>query len=247
MLEKFNNFLKNINLDKYREKYKSIKTMEADMNRDIQALESIYNAYWVFNHDEFPCFEDFYKKYYLTNDMEQKIKEFNINKIGLCEECLMKGVEARIYRTWASLITQIQAGYCCSKVFGNKNVFQSTELDHMGIDIKITYKNKNVGIQIKKETGRREIANRKPTPKEQKEFSKIYDINYKVITEKEYFNPKYKTNHKNHKIGDYKNYAYLFGLDGSEPYLKRLNNGFVIFTEKSFEEIKRDLDKDLDF
>lgn len=246
-LKEFNDFLESIDLDKYRDKYKSIKTMEADMSKDIQALNSIYKTYWDRNNlkiDKFLSFDDYYHKYYLSYEMLKKVIEFNNNKIGLCNECLMKGIEARIYRTWASLITQIQAGYCCAEVFGKRNVEQSVDLDHLGIDIKVTYKNIKIGIQIKKETGRREIVNRKPQPKEQKEVSKIYNIYYKVITQEEFDNPKYKVKGKNYNVGDFKPYAFLFGLDGSEPYLNRLPNGFIIFTKKFFKKIKDDIDNE---
>lgn len=244
-LEIFNNFLESLDLEKYRDKYKSIKTMEADMSKNIQALESIYKVYW--NKDEsknidFPNFDDFYCKYYLSHEMITKVTEFNKNRIGLCEDCLMKGLEARIYRTWASLITQIQAAYCCAEIFGIENIDQSVHLDHLGIDIKVTYKNIKIGIQIKKETGRKEIANRKPEPRKQKEISKIYDIYYKVLKQEEFDNPRYKVNGKNHNVGDFKPYAYLFGFNDNEPFLTRLSNGFVIFTKKYFKVIKEDID-----
>lgn len=170
-LKEFNDFLESIDLDKYRDKYKSIKTMEADMSKDIQALNSIYKTYWDRNNlkiDKFLSFDDYYHKYYLSYEMLKKVIEFNNNKIGLCNECLMKGIEARIYRTWASLITQIQAGYCCAEVFGKRNVEQSVDLDHLGIDIKVTYKNIKIGIQIKKRNRKKRNSKQKTSTKRTK-------------------------------------------------------------------------------
>lgn len=254
--ENFESFLKKLKLDEYRKKYKNIKVFEADMDKNIQAIEAIYDIYWkrLISRDKstnFPTFEVFYNKYYLTRTMKRRIILFNRKRIGLCHRCLLKGLRARIYRTWISILTQIQAAYCCAEVFGIENVRQSVSLDHMGIDIKILYKNKKIGIQIKKETERSEIKNRKPTKKESKEVSEIKEIHYKVITEKEILNPVYKKNGKKYKKGEFKPFAKDYGLDNpldvSRPYLIRLNNGFTIFTTKYFLEIKDELDKELDF
>ncbi|MGZ9762806.1 TaqI family restriction endonuclease [Mycoplasma sp. 5912] len=99
----FNEFLESINLDLYRTRYKNIKIMEADMPKEIQALDTIYQVYW--HNNNILDFDDWYLNYYLTDDMKAKILNFNKNHIGLCECCLFKGIEARIYRTWASIIT----------------------------------------------------------------------------------------------------------------------------------------------
>ncbi|MGZ9756123.1 TaqI family restriction endonuclease [Mycoplasma sp. 4423] len=232
----FNEFLESINLDLYRSRYKNIKIMEADMPKEIQALDAIYQVYW--NNNNFLDFDDWYLNYYLTDDMKAKILNFNKNHIGLCECCLFKGIEARIYRTWASIITQIQAGYCCQRVFGKENVFQSSDLDRNGIDILIDYKGVKIGIQIKKETGRKEIRNRISLVRKQSIVNKVIDIYYTVITDEQVEKCKYVKKTKEHNQGDYKDYAYLYGLNGDSPYLQKLSNGFVIFTLKYFQEIK---------
>jgi hypothetical protein len=75
-------------------------------------------------------------------------------------------------------------------------------LDHNGIDFLITYKDHKIGIQVKKKTGRREIANRKPEPKEQKFADTIVSLYYFVPTDEDFENPKYKVNGKDFKKGD---------------------------------------------
>ncbi|WP_435128275.1 hypothetical protein ACR82Z_02430 [Mycoplasma sp. 6243] len=59
-----------------------------------------------------------------------------------------------------------------------------------------------------------------------------------MITDEQVEKCKYVKKTKEHNQGDYKDYAYLYGLNGDSPYLQKLNNGFVIFTLKYFQEIK---------
>jgi hypothetical protein len=78
------------------------------------------------------------------------------NKIQMCEICFYKGLPARIYRTWASIITQIHAGYVAENVFGAGTVSMSEELDHKGADFQVEYKNKILNYQVKKKSFSRE-------------------------------------------------------------------------------------------
>ena len=242
-LEKFNQFLAQINLNDYRQKYQHIKCFEADMPKTIQALKSVYDVYWTKQIEPIPDFELFYNKYYWTRKMKNLVFKNNQKNIGLCSICLEKGTKARIYRTWASLITQIQAAYCCREIFGFENVFQDEELDRLGIDILITYKKQKIGLQIKKQSGRKEIINRKPLTKEKNAADIMYDLYYYVPNENDLKNPQYTKDTKNNKKGEWKNFAKLFGLDSSQSYLKRLDNGFVIFTTKYFLDLKTKLDE----
>ena len=57
---------------------------------------------------------------------------------------------ARIYRTWASLVTQIQGGYICADMYGISNIEMSAELDWRGIDFRVKQGNQLADIQIKK-------------------------------------------------------------------------------------------------
>ena len=68
----------------------------------------------------------------------------------MCEGCFYKGLKARIYRTWASLITQIQGGYVAESVFGKGTVKMSEALDHKGADIQVNYKGHILNYQVKK-------------------------------------------------------------------------------------------------
>ena len=102
-LDVFEKFLKSVDLDSYRRRFSKIKTVEMDLPKNIQALQTIYEQYWL-NKDNLSeplCFDDYYDLYWKTH--EKNILEF-WKKTGFGEECdcFKKGLKARIYRTWAS-------------------------------------------------------------------------------------------------------------------------------------------------
>lgn len=147
-LEEFNHFLTNIDLDHYRELYSHIKLVELDMPKEIQALPAIYELYWD-NKSNWLRFEDFYEEY--KKPIKLSLNDF-MKTTQFSKETFEKGLPARIYRTWASLITQIQGGYVCGEIYGYENVLMSSELDWKGIDFRIKSGNRIADIQIKKQT-----------------------------------------------------------------------------------------------
>ncbi|MCK5510240.1 TaqI family restriction endonuclease [Candidatus Parcubacteria bacterium] len=60
-IEKFDKFLQTVPLKDYRKKYSSIKIVEMDLSKDIQAIELLYKVYW--NEKKFISFDNFYKRY----------------------------------------------------------------------------------------------------------------------------------------------------------------------------------------
>ena len=91
-----------------------------DLPKEIQAIEILYKVYW--EDKRFLSFEEFYEEY--AKKYKSELEEFR-NKITMCGDCFWRGLPARIYRTWASIITQIHAGYVAEAVFGegkHKNV-----------------------------------------------------------------------------------------------------------------------------
>ena len=86
----------------------------------------------------------------ILNKYKTEIEKFR-QKITMCKDCFYRGLPARIYRTWASIITQIHAGYVAESVFGDGTVAMSAELDHQGADFQVNYKNKILNYQVKKE------------------------------------------------------------------------------------------------
>lgn len=232
--ESFTDFLKKIDLAKYREKYSKIKIVEMDLPKNIQALQTIYEQYWQNkdNRKEPLPFEEYYNIYQETH--KDDIKYFwEKSGFGMKCDCFPKGLEARIYRTWASLITQIHGGYVAESVFGQGTVKMGTELDHKNVDILITKKdNSEIKIQIKKVTHRPEFARRQEN---QHQETDIKDIFYIVPNATDYLiNSTYKVGKNKGQIKQSLKEFKKFNQNGT---LDRLDNGFVIFAKEAFKEL----------
>lgn len=234
-LEQFEKFLKSVDLSAYRERFSKIKTVEMDLPPNVQALQTIYEQYWdnKDNLSEPLSFDEYYEVYWNTN--EENIKAFwESTGFGRDCDCFKKGLKARIYRTWASLVTQIQGGYVAESVFGEGTVRMSAELDHQNIDIQIVNPDgsERLKIQIKKETHRPEIAR---MHKNVKNENGAVDVYYIVVSQDAYDNPLYKRNGRGHKVGDEKPFVKDFVKWYPETgTMDRLPNGFTIFTKNAF-------------
>jgi len=228
-LEKFNVFLKSVNLKNYRDKFRPIKIVEMDLPKEVQAINMLYEVYW--NQKKFLTFENFYKEY--LNSQKIEIESFR-RKITMCVDCYYRGLPARIYRTWASIITQIHAGYVAESVFGEGTVAMSGELDHQGADFQVKYKGEILNYQVKKKSFSGEVRRGKGGVKKQIN-GKFIDINYEVPSSEYFENPKKKD-------GKYK-LPYKRFKDNKE--LERFDNGFVVFTPYSFLKNKKEIDNNL--
>lgn len=210
----------------YRKKYAAIKIVEMDLDRSIQALKLLYKVYW--EEKNFVDFDEFYRIY--KSDLEVEIEAFR-RKIGMCSDCFHKGLEARIYRTWASIVTQIHAGYVAESVFGKGTVSMNEDLDHSGIDILVEYGDTKLNYQIKKNSHRAD-ARKRPGSKKKNPGIDL-DLNYEVIDSKYFENPRTL---KGELRAPYKRFS-------ENPNLLRLPNGFVVFTKTPFELQKYKIDK----
>jgi len=227
-LTEFDKFLKTVDLKSYRDRFKPIKIVEMDLPKNIQAISLLYKIYW--DEKYFIDYDSFYKEYLkrLGNDIEIFRK-----KIQMCDKCFYLGLPARIYRTWASLITQIHAGYVAESVFGKNSVEMSEELDHKGADFRVTYKDKKLNYQVKKETHSREV--RKQKESKIKLDGEFIDILYNVPANDIFENPKTK---KGEWRKPYKEFI-------ENKNLERFDNGFVVFTPNIFESKKEEIDSKL--
>lgn len=215
-LERFNKFLSGINLAKYREKYSRIKLVELDLDRNIQAIVHLYREYWD-DRADFPSFDKFYGIY--SRKLKRELEDFREDKM-FSDETFYRGLPARIYRTWASLLTQIQGGYVAEKIYGNGNVEMSADLDYSGVDMRIRIDGDWLNIQIKKESLSREV--RAPWQFHRRDVP-IINVTYEVpgcdpLTPKR-GEPSVPFNRWKDK------------WDGK---LDRLDNGFIIFTDGMF-------------
>lgn len=229
LLKKFEQFLESVDLKGYREKYRPIKIVEMDLPREIQAINMLYKVYW--EKEKFLSFEKFYDEY--LQERKTEISNFQ-RKIGMCKACFGKGLPARIYRTWASIITQIHAGYVAESVFGEGTVEMSGEFDHKGVDFQVKYGGKILNYQVKKKSLGREVRQEKPKSKNPLP-GRFVHIKYEVPNSDYFENPKKKN-------GEYKLPYERFQKNKE---LKRFPNGFVVFTPYPFEQKKREIDKTL--
>lgn len=228
-LQKFTEFLKSVNLVAYRERFLPIKIVEMDLPKNIQAINLLYRTYW--DKQEFISFDKFYERYKLEYGKEI---EFFRKRTQMCKKCFEKGLPARIYRTWASIITQIHAGYVAESVFGEGTVAMSGELDHKGADFQVKYRDEVLNYQVKKQSLGREVRQEKPKSKNPL-HGRFVDIKYEVPSSDYFENPKKKN-------GEYK-LPYKRFQENKE--LKRLPNGFVVFSPHAFEQKKKEIDESL--
>jgi len=223
-LEKFDKFLQTVPLKDYRKKYSSIKIVEMDLPKEIQAINLLYKVYW--EEKKFISFEKFYERY--LEEKKELLEKFR-KKTTMCQDCFVRGIEARTYRTWAGLITQIHGGYVAESVFGEGTVSMSRELDSLGADIRVKYKNRILNYQVKK-TSFSGVMSRMPLPRKKKNEGEDIDIKYEVPT----------------CLSDPKTKKGEFRL----PYLRFLedkrtasfDNGFVVFTAETFLPKKKEID-----
>lgn len=227
--ERFEKFLETVDLAGYRKKFMPIKIVEMDLPKEIQALDLLYKTYW--DKRRIIPYEQFYEEY---RKLYRKNLELFRNKTQMCRTCFYKGLPARIYRTWASIITQIHAGYVAESVFGAGSIEMSSVLDHQGADFRVTYKGKKLNYQVKKETFSREVrTEKKPKKQLDGEFIKIV---YKVPNFDIILDP-YK------KKGEFRKAFSEFKRDWLDTgRIKVLKNGFTVFTPKIFEEKKLEYD-----
>src|SRR3989339_629570 len=229
LVQKFDKFLQSVDLKSYRDKYRPIKIVEMDMPKEVQAINMLYKVYW--DQKKFLPFKDFYKEY--LNSQKTEIESFR-QKITMCKDCFYRGLPARIYRTWASIITQIHAGYVAESVFGEGTVAMSGELDHEGADFQVKYKGKILNYQVKKKSFSGEVRRGKGGVKK-KIDGEFLDIIYEVPSSEYFDNPRKKD-------GEYK-LPYRRFQDNKE--LERFPNGFIVFTPYAFLEKKKEMDNKL--
>ena len=226
---RFTKFLAEVPLSKYRAQYAPVKIVEMDLPKDIHALDLMYETYWA--QKEFISFETFYGRY--SKAYAKPLERFR-KKIGMCKNCFYKGLPARIYRTWASIVTQIHGGYVAGGVFGYKNVSMSGDLDHKGADFRVIY-TIPLNVQVKKETKSREV-------RMEKTFQKKLDGAFVTI---HYFVPQLKIIQEPKKRnGEYKKAYSEFSDRYLKPkFLHVLPNGFVVFQPALFEKLKGEVDE----
>jgi hypothetical protein len=213
-------FLSKIDLNGYRERFKGYKSVEEDLPKDIRILDFIYKYYWY--DREFLFFDEFINL--VISKIEPKLKLYNLKRnnhdvdSNLSYPLFLKGWIARQYRTWASIVTQIQFGYLYEENFPIDKVIMNTELDEKGIDVRVQGKK---DFEIKKVSKRTDI-------------NINFDVQKNIISIR-YWTPKIEDlQSPRKKNGELKvSVKHFF----ENEQLDFLPNGFIIFNKKIFTNV----------
>ena len=228
-LNKFENFLKSINMQKYAH-LRAVKTVEQDLPRDLLPLEIYYRYYW--DTTNFKDYDDIFKIYW--SEKLKHIYDF-IKKYfyGCSLQFVEEGFKARLYRIWMSILTQFHFQYLWNALFDEK-LISTPELDMLGIDAITKLYTIKIAIQVKKVSYRREASNRRFTRRQQNHADIVVEVPYLVIDidelNKKITNPRVREDTKIR----YKNALEVF----SRNFIK-LSNGFVIFQEEYLKHIRK--------
>ena len=217
-LEQFEDFLAGINLEFYRDQYRRIKIVELDMPRNVQALATMYDEYWRRRKD-WPDYPAFYKIY--ADNLAKELEAWRIDAL-FSSETFYRGLPARIYRTWASLLTQIQGAYVAETIYGVGNVTMSVNDDLRGKDLVIDLGAPGkLPVQIKKLSERAE-AQRSTGRGSQRNRQRYIQVQYAVPSVAPLTKagkPRKPYTDREHRWGD---------------RLKRLDHGFIVFRPQMF-------------
>ncbi len=224
--KRFRSFLESIPLDKYREELKDIKWVEQDLSKEILPLASIFKYYW--EERQFLSFEEWFEVFWkgLNTNPESKealkqFKKYYFDKDN--DGWFKKGFKARMYRTWISVLTQLDFcytfEYVCAKEGRDLQLECNAELDIKGIDAKIN----DIGFQVAKLSQRKEArtAGKKKT---------VVTIPYAVFNIEEF-----EKRIQSHRVKDKTGYQKT--LDSFHKYFTLLQNGFVVFNENYLKQI----------
>ena len=235
-LRKYREFLKTIPLNKYRAEL-SMKWVEQDLHPLLFPQKSIFEKYWdkqsFFNFEEW--FNEFWnglikgdettKKLEALKEVVRAHRKFYNGKInGDHETRFFLGFKARMYRTWISVLTQLDFCYLfnflCAKEEDGLEIECNAELDvQEGIDAKVN----DIGFGIAK------ISQRKEALKISTKKS-LVTIPYAVFNIEEYERLSNSPRVKD-KTG------YQRALKAFHKYFIRLDNGFVVFNENYLKPI----------
>lgn len=226
-LTRYRQFLKTIPLAEFREKFQKVKWVEQDLPEEILPLASIFKYYWETQNflDFDSWFDCFWRELQASEKTVTVLKEFKKYYFDKDDNGWFKrGFKARMYRTWVSMLTQLDLCYMLAYVAERKNeVFDlecNADLDKKGIDLKIG----EIGLQVKKVSQRKEARTAATTKK--KGGIKVITIPYPVYDIKEM-----ERKAESSRVTPENRKAYKRTLQSFHQYCEMLNNGFVVFGE----------------
>lgn len=231
-IKRYREFLETIPLDKYREELKDIKWVEQDLPKEMLPQASIFHYYWnkriFFNFEKWV--ESFWKGINTHPESKEALKKFKKYYFDKNNDgWFRKGFKARMYRTWISVLTQLDFCYMFEYLSAtegkNLHLEANAELDvKKGIDARV----KNIGFQIAKRSQRKESR----TAGGKK---RVVTIPY-VVWDPDKLKEKIKNPRT--RIKD----TYQKMLNSFENYFIKLPNGFVVFNENYLKPIIDNID-----
>ena len=143
-------FLENINLIEYRKEFSGYRAVEENLPPNTWILSLIYEIYW--NQRNFISFDDFFDLFF--KEKENDLRDYNKKRNNEDPDAdnpyvfklFLKNFKARQYRTWTSILGQIQLGLLLEEKYLEKKIEMSQELDKSGIDIRIIDKIDETGL-----------------------------------------------------------------------------------------------------
>ncbi len=221
-LADYRQFLTTIPLKEYRENFKSIKWVEQDLYKKMLPQWSIFRCYWesenFMSFDEW--FEDFWKELHSSDKSHEVLKEFMKYYFDKDDNgWFKKGFKARMYRTWASVLTQLDLCYVLVYLSDKLNIDLSLEanadLDIKGIDLIVN------GVSL----GVTKISERKEARAGKKK--RLISVPYAV------FNMEvYKKRIESTRVTPENRQQYKRTVEAFYEYFHMLGNGFVVFADE---------------
>jgi len=229
----FRNFLKTIELDKYRREFKDKKYIEQDLPDDVvnAMLKSLYENYW--EKRRFTSFDQWFEE--LWNRIV-RLKGFGnflwyywhmkLDERKDWDEWFKEGLKARLYRTWTAILTQFDFSYtiaCVLEEEGRRIPTQaSPELNKKGIDVRLTDRGKLIDLQVYKVSERKEARG--------KARENLISVPYPVLSKRE-------LEEKVRSPRTRKKETYEKLLEIFDKYYEELDNGFIVFKKELAKEI----------
>ena len=235
-LQSYRKFLESIPLDKYRGKLKDVKWVEQDLYPELLPLGSIFRNYWHEQNflDFESWFEQFWEELHSNPASLVPLKHFKKYYFDKDNDGWFKlGFKARMYRTWVSVLTQLDFCYIflyvCEKQGKHLRLEANAELDAKGVDLRVG----QLDFQVAKITHRKEA---RPSGAEKKKIA----IPYAVYNVDEYVRLSHSP-----RVSPANRTKYRNSLQAFHKYFIYLKNGFVVFSELYVDQIVTNLDNPL--
>lgn len=231
-LDSYRSFLEGLPIVAY-EKYKAIKWVEQDLPREMLPLASIFRNYWLTQN--YLDFESWFKLFWKELDSEplsrEAMRQFkNYHFDGADDVWFKRGFRGRMYRTWMSVLTQIDFYYIFHYVCAKKKKgisFEATaELDRKGIDLRVG----ELDFGISKISQRKE-ARASGSKK------KLILLPYAVYNVSEFIRLSNSS-----RVSPANRIGYRKSVEAFNKYFIQLSNGFVVFGEQYVDMIVRNID-----